>query len=397
MPFYPRRLYASLKDHMKESSVTVLTGMRRTGKTTLIRQLLTEIPSDNKLYLDLERLDNRELFSEKNYDTIVYSLKQRGLTFNGKIWIALDEIQLVPNLPSVIKYLYDHYEIKWLITGSSSFYLKNLFHESLAGRKKIFELYPLDFSEFLDFKEIPNQRKDQSSGFPFFPNLHIAEYERLKVYYEEYIHYGGFPEVVLSSQTSQKEDILKDIVSSYVNMDIQLLSDFRKKNKLLELMRLLATRAGNRIDITELGRVLGLSRFTIESYITFFESTYLITRIPVHTNSPDREIVKAKKLYFHDNGILNTLGEVGSGIQFENAIYTQLRRVGDIRYYARKNGQEIDFVVSGKLGLEAKERPTGQDDKHLRQLATSAGIAKARLVGRHLTSGFSNYTWGGEI
>jgi predicted AAA+ superfamily ATPase len=142
--------------------------MRRTGKTTIVRELLNQVSSGNKIYIDLERYDNRELFSDPNYDNIPVQLTRRGLDFSVKAWIFLDEIQLVPPIMSVLKYLYDHYFIKFIITGSSSFYLRNFFSDSLAGRKKIFELYPLDFGEFIIFREIPSGAV-HALTFPNYP------------------------------------------------------------------------------------------------------------------------------------------------------------------------------------------------------------------------------------
>ena len=136
---YQRKISKSLREHLSLRQITVITGMRRTGKTTLVKQILSEVNSENKLYIDFERFDERELFMEKNYENIIYALSQRGLDFSQKVWLALDEIQNVPNLDSVIKYLYDKYNIKFILTGSCSFYLKNRVTESLAGRKKIFE------------------------------------------------------------------------------------------------------------------------------------------------------------------------------------------------------------------------------------------------------------------
>lgn len=118
----------------------------------------------------------KTLFSEDNYESIIYALTQQGVVLNAKVLIAIDEIQLVPNLPSVLKYLYDSYpNIKFIVTGSSAYYMKNMFSESLAGRKKLFEIYPLNFSELLSFNGI------QAAEIPL-ENAGIfvqAEYERL--------------------------------------------------------------------------------------------------------------------------------------------------------------------------------------------------------------------------
>lgn len=390
---YPRKLYNLLKEHLDSKQITVLTGMRRTGKTTLVKKLLSDVASDNKLYIDLERIDNREIFSEKNYDAIIYTLQQRGLNIKKKIYIALDEIQLAHNIPSVLKYLYDNYNIKFIVTGSSSYYLKNLFTESLSGRKRVFELYPLDFGEFLTFKEMPYSNKESFLKKQFNP----LEYERLKNYYEEYIEYGGFPEVVLTPKTNEKKDLITDIISSYINIDIKTLADFRNQESLYKLMKMLAARTCTRLEYSKLSRLTGISRITIQNYVEFLEKTYLIERKPVLAKNPDREIVKAKKIYFCDNGIMNALENVSSGVKFENAIFTQLHHKGKLSYYALKTGREIDFIMDKNIALEIKESPVEKDKSNLKELSRRLGLRTCRLVGRYPVPNFRDYIWGGEI
>lgn len=366
--------------------------MRQTGKTTLVKRLLEDIPSENKAYFDLERLDNRELFSEKNYDAVMYALKQRGIDPDKKAYIAIDEIQLAHNIPSVLKYLYDTYDIKFIVTGSSSFYLKNLFSESLAGRKKVFELFPLDFGEFLVFKGARFTQEDFINK-----KFHQAEYERLKSLYEEFVEYGGFPAVALSAKAQEKRDLAIDIVSSYVNIDIKTLADFRSRESIYKLMRMLASRCSSRLEYAKLSRISGISRVTVQNYVDFLENTYLIFRVPVIARNPDREIVKAKKVYFSDNGILNALENVSGGTKFENAVFTQLRHKGELSYYSLKNGREIDFILNKKIALEVKESPVDTDRHSLGELAKRSGLMEARLIGRFSVPHFTDYIWGGEI
>jgi predicted AAA+ superfamily ATPase len=389
---YPRKLYYSLKEHLTSRQVSVITGMRRTGKTTLVKGLLADIPGDNKIYIDLERIDNREIFSEKNYDAVIYALQQRGLNVKKKAHIALDEIQLVQNMPSVLKYLYDNYNIKFIVTGSSSYYLKNLFTESLAGRKKVFELYPLDFGEFLTFKEV----SCREGGFVDL-KFNLPEYDRLKGYYEEFLEYGGFPEVALLARPEEKKDLLNDIISSYINIDIKTLADFRNQEALYKLIKMLAGRSCTRLEYSKLSRLAGISRVTTQNYIEFLEKTYLIHRVPVLANNPDREIVKARKLYFCDNGIMNALGNVSSGAKFENGVFTQLRHKGKLSYYALKTGREIDFILDKDTAFEIKESPVGKDALALKELSGRLDLKKARLIGRYDVPGFADYIWGGEI
>ncbi|MEW5828281.1 MAG: AAA family ATPase, partial [Chloroflexota bacterium] len=192
MTTYSRSLFPALKSALADQRVIVITGMRRVGKTTSLRWLLEQIPSSNKIYLDLERLDQRAVFQESNYDLVLDYLRNRGLDTRQPMTVAIDEIQYVPNLPSVVKYLYDTYGIKFLLTGSSSFYLKNLFSESLAGRKVVFEMFPLTFGEFLDFRGVPYRPRESFPDMRFDP----YEFERLKGFYEEFVTFGGLPDIV---------------------------------------------------------------------------------------------------------------------------------------------------------------------------------------------------------
>ena len=390
--FYSRKIYPQLLSHAQNPLVTVLTGMRRTGKTTLIKRLLEDFPNKNSLYLDLQRPDNRELFQPKNYEAVRDAFIARGLSTDKPMVIALDEIQLAPESPSVIKYLSDHYSIKFIVTGSSSYYLKNLFLESLSGRKKVFELHPLDFGEYLVFKGISFSPGDWKRE-----NFNQAEFNRLSPYYEDYVRFGGFPQVVLAQSESEKKDLLSDIMSSYINIDVRSLADFSDERNLYALAKLLAGRVGNRVEYSNLSRLIGLSRPTVTNYLSFFEKTYLVSTISVYTKSVDREIVKARKLYFCDTGIANTLAELSSGSQFENTLYNQLGRQGQLQYYALKSGQEIDFVLDANFALEAKETPTGEDLMYLKRMASIAGVANFRLIGRRQSPKFNDYTWAGSI
>jgi len=390
---FPRKIQASLQEHLSSKQITVLTGMRRTGKTTLVKKLLNDIPSSNKAYFDLERLDNREMFAERNYDAILQALRQRGIDTSIKTYLALDEIQLAPNIASVLKYLHDNYEIKFIVTGSSSFYLKNLFSESLSGRKKLFELHTLDFGEFLTFKGVLFETSDDFTKKVF----QQAEYDRVKSFYEEFVEFGGFPDVVLAQRSADKRDMASDIVSSYVNIDIKTLADFRNRESMYKLMKMLAGRCCTRLEYVKLSRLMGISRLTVQSYIDFLEHTYLIRRLPVIAVNPDREIVKAKKVYFCDNGILNVLAVVSSGVKFENAVFTQLRDKGELSYYAQKNGREIDFILNKETAFEVKETPVDTDEFALKELVRRAGLRKSRLIGRFPVPHFSDYTWAGEI
>ncbi len=394
MTTYPRQIFPALKDALADNRAIVITGMRRVGKTTSLHWLLDQVPSSNKIYLDLERLDQRAVFQESNYDLVVKFLRNRGLDSSQPMTVALDEIQYVPNLPSVVKYLMDNYQIKFLLTGSSSFYLKNYFTESLAGRKVVFEMFPLAFGEFLGFRGIPYQPREQFADMRFDP----YEFERLKEYYEDYLLYGGLPSVVLEDRPSVRKDILNDIFSSYINIDVHTLADFQKIGELQQLLRVLALRIGNKVDMTKLASVVGVSRPTLLQFLEFLEKTYVIARLPAYAGG-DKPATLGKKLYFCDNGIAGILAQVSEGALFENAIHNQLARYGELAYLAKGSEYEVDFVLKQKepVAFEVKYHPTSSDGEKLNRIAQKHGFKQRWMVGKFATPGFQDFLWGGLI
>jgi len=391
-----RHIYDLLLDHCKKKQITVITGMRRVGKSTAVRYLLNQVNNTNLVYLDCERIEVRVLFNGDNYEGIKGELELMGIDFSKPAIIALDEIQLVENLPSVMKYFYDTYGIKFIVTGSSSYYMKNRFSESLAGRKRIFEMYPLSFSEYLNFKEMSPAGIEKYAWKEFDKGW----YNRFTSAYAEYIRFGGFPEIVLEEKPADKVELLKDIINSYIEIDVKLLSDYSLSNDLFKLIKVLAARTGSKIDYTKISSVTGISRQKIANYIELLESTYLIYQAAPFTKNIDKEISQQTKLYFADTGILQVLAgeQLSSGQVFENAIAAQLKSMGSIQYYQKKTGQEIDFIFNGNIAIEVKETPTPHDLQIIAQRASGIGFDQYLLLGRYLpASNFTTFTWGGNV
>jgi len=378
MKIYDRRLSSVLLKEIELSRIVVLTGMRQVGKTTLMRQIYNTIETKHKLFLDLENPLNQKLFEEENFDNILANFKKLGFSLGKKSFIFLDEVQSAPDIVKAVKYLYDHYQIKFFLTGSSSFYLKNLFPESLAGRKVVYELFPLDFEEFLLFKE--KQRKTPFRFLLKAKNKNRVSYQLYNKLLEEYLEYGGFPAVVLSEDKEIKREILGDIFTSYFEKDVRSLADFRELNKLRDLILLLTNRVGSKIEISKIASEIGVSRETVYSYLNFLEKTYFIFLISPFSQNRDIEVRAAKKLYFCDTGILNYLGKVSYGSIFENFVFNNLRKYGVINYYQRYKGQEIDFIIDGRFAFEAKIKTSEFDIKHLKRIANSLRIKECYII-----------------
>jgi predicted AAA+ superfamily ATPase len=391
---FERSIFPIINDHLKVHEVTVITGMRRTGKTTALRFLLEQVSHSNKLYIDLERLEHRRIFLRNSFSEMQTDLEFLGYDFSVAGVIGMDEVQLVPEVVSFIKYYHDHFPVKFIITGSSSIYLKNRITESLAGRKQIFEMYPLDFIEFLRFKGI---EESALLPFRFSPFRHIV-YSNYKQWYEEYLIFGGFPQVVLADNKERKEQMLKDILNSYLELDVKILSDYSVIDDLFRLVTLLSSRIGNKLDYQKIGVLMGINRHKIKEYIQLFQSTYFLHLISPYAKNPDRSIAVQPKIYVADNGLVNQMAQVSSGAMFENAIANQLLRIGKVQYFQQKSGQEIDFILNEEMAVEVKETPTPFDINTLKKRAAVLDMEKTMLAGRFPpATEFTDFVWGGCI
>jgi len=383
---FPRRILADLKKQIETNEIVVLTGMRRAGKTTLLRMIFDKIPGGNKVFLDIENPLEQQIFEETDYNNIWANLASYGISAKSKSYIFIDEIQAKPDVVRAVKYLHDHYKVKFFLTGSSSFYLKNLFPESLSGRKAVFVLYPLDFEEFLIFK---GKRRAPAEGFKEkLKSKNKVSFEQNRKLYDEYLEYGGFPQVVLTDDSTRKKQQLNDILKSYFEKEVLSLAEFRQIKAFRDLMMLIMRRAGSQIDISKLASEVGVSRPTVYSYIYFLEATYFIDLISPFSRSVDREVSGTKKLYVCDNGILNQFGRVSEGAMFENAVYHDIRKYGEVKYYRKRSGAEIDFVLPDiSTAVEIKRTGRESDYKKLTVTAKSLKLKENYIVTKNFDSG----------
>lgn len=273
-------------------------------------------------------------------------------------------------------------------TCSASFYLKNLFTESLAGRKYIFELFPLTFSEFLLFKEsslrIPARSYDITE----------AGFEAISPLYDEYILFGGFPGVVLKTSVEEKKKALEEVFTSFFQPEILQLGDFRKNKVIRDLMLLMIQSLGSKIDIQRVSRELGISRKTFNEYLAFLEGTFFLKNLRPFSKGRNFEIRKAPKVYICDTGLANHFGKLDYGRLFENSVFQNLRQKGELNYYQKKSGVRVDFILNKKFAYEAKLTPNLSDIKKLEKIANQLKLESFQIVAKnyfeheHLIYGF---------
>lgn len=379
-----RVLYKELMKYIDHKNALVITGMRQVGKTTLMQQVFDTIDQP-KIWFDFDNPLDQKIFEELDYNNIYKSLQSLANTKKERLFVFIDEIQNYPEITKVIKYLIDHYAVKFIVTGSSSFYLKNLFPESLSGRKFLFNLNPLSFQEYLYFtdqqKEITLNKKRTIKDI--LKPISLIQYEKNIKEYQNYLEFGGFPEVVLTQDRELKKKVLKNIFASFFEKDLKIIADYKDIRELRDLILLLVPRVGTMLDITKLAGELGVDRPKIYNYLEFLQGVFFIKLLPKFSQSIDRAVAGGKKVYFSDTGILNVIGRVNDGQLFENSVINQLSEFGQLSFYNKRNTAEIDVVLDKKIAFEIKLTPTENDLNKLENISEKIGIDQCYLIGKN--------------
>lgn len=377
-----RPLYYELRKHINHKNALLIIGMRQVGKTTLMRQLYENV-SQPKLWFDFDNPLDQKVFEDVDYQAIYRRIIAMVKKDRGRLSVFIDEIQNFPEITQVIKYLIDHYGVKFYLTGSSNFYLKNLFPESLSGRKFLYELSPLSFQEYLYFKDRISLREVQNLTFlNIAKNNSIFTHKAREADYEDFLQYGGFPEVVITEDKDTKVMVLKNIFASFFEKDIRILSDYADIRELRDMILLLVPRVGSMLDVTRLASELSVDRVKLYRFLEFLQGTFFIKLLGRFSKSIDRTVAGGKKVYFADTGLLNIIGAVSEAQLLENAVVNQLTRYGAVSFYNKRNTAEIDAILDKQIAFEVKLTGTQQDLLRLSVLSSELSISKAYVISK---------------
>lgn len=331
----PRPKYLnSIISNLSNKEIIFLTGLRRVGKTTLIKQTINHLikentESKNILFLTLDDLN----FTGKTIFEIINEYREiNGLRLDDFFYLFLDEITYLDNFEQQLKNLYDTYNIKIIASSSIATLLRNK-KAFLTGRTITVEVMPLDFNEFLIFRGIKADKND-----PAF----------LKKHFEEYMKIGGIPRYVLDNSA----DYIVELVNAIIYKDIIAQYQISDEKSVKELFRLLCQRIGKPTSYNKLSKILKISDTTIKKYISYFESAYLFYSVEKFSKSVNENITSPKKFYISDLGIKNIVSEnKEKGSDFENLIFLKIKNKNP--YYYLKEGIEIDFITKDML-IESK-------------------------------------------
>lgn len=379
-----RALFSELLKYLDNKEALVITGMRQVGKTTLMRQLYNYVGDERKIWFDFENPLDVKVFEDIDYNNIYNRLN--GLVDGGKnkkMFVFIDEIQIFPEITKIIKYLLDHYQVKFIVTGSSNYYLKNLFPESLSGRKFLFQLDPLSFKEYLYFQDrISSDEIGIKKLSVAIDGNSILIHKKFETDYEDFLQYGGFPAVVLEKNKEIKKQILKNIFASFFEKDLKILSDYKDIQELRDLLLLLVPRVGSLLDVTRIASELGVSRPKIYSYLEFLQGTFIIKLLPRYAKGIDRAVAGGKKVYFSDTGLLRIIGNVNDFQLFENGLVNQMGKYGKISFYNKRNTEEIDLILENKTAFEIKLKGIDSDYARLKKIASKIRISDNYVISK---------------
>lgn len=349
--FIKRDIFEDLKSHLPKREITLIVGPRQAGKTTLMMMLKEHLESARKktVFLSFDFENDQKFFYSQN--SLIEKLK---LEFgNDEGYVFIDEIQRKEDAGLFLKGLYDmSLPYKFIVSGSGSVELKEKVHESLAGRKAMFEVFPVSFREFVNFK----------TGYKY--NDKLADYftvENKKTlgFLGEYLNFGGYPRVVTEDTREEKNKIISEIYRSYIEKDIAYLLKVEKLDAFSSLAKILASQTGKMLNYSELSNTLGISSATVRNYLWYLEKTFITETVSPYFKNIRKEITKAPVVYFHDLGFRNysvglfgTVGETdGLGFVFQNLIFNILKTkllfsAAKINYWRTKDKAEVDFIVS---------------------------------------------------
>ena len=351
-------------ENLAKDDILLIIGARQVGKTTLLKDISHYLSGRDAEVYEFT-LEDPELLSDLNThpDNIFHYIPRRSY----RIYLLLDEIQYLKDPSNFLKYHYDQNRetLKLIVTGSSAFYIDRRFKDSLAGRKKIVELFPFCFSEFLTARD----EKKLADTIADTPEVGAKrkwlkpDRRKLQQYWYEYTVYGGYPKVVLEDNIREKEELLKELVLSFLKKDIYE-AGVQNEEKFFKLVRILAAQTGELVNANELSNTLELSKDTVAKYLYILQKSYIIRLCSPFFRNLRKELTKMPKVFFFDPGYRNRLlnnferidRRVDGGATLENIIFSEMRKndIEEIGFWRTQDKKEVDFIVNRSFAYEVK-------------------------------------------
>lgn len=346
MEIINRILQDRIISRIAPNKAVLIFGARRVGKTIMMRNIVNNF-AGKTMMLNGEDFDTLALLENR-------SIANYKHIFSGIDLLAIDEAQSIPHIGSILKLIIDEIPgIRVMASGSSSFDLLNKTGEPLVGRSTQFLLTPFSQREISQTESALETRQ----------NL------------EARLIYGSYPEVVMMDDFDRKTDYLRDIVGAYLLKDILAIDGIKNSAKMRDLLRLIAFQLGSEVSYDELGKQLGMSKNTVEKYLDLLEKVFVVYRLGAYSRNLRKEVSKAGKWYFYDNGIRNAIIGAFSplairqdvGALWENYIIGERRKANfnnalhkEFYFWRTYDKQEIDLIEDNSTNIAAFEFKWGK-------------------------------------
>lgn len=314
----------------KTRQITVISGIRRSGKSTLLAQFSKKFKNFYYINLDDERLLD---FTVRDFSNLMIVFRKNFESKN----IFLDEIQNIPKWERFVRRLYDE-GYKIFLTGSNAKLLSSELATHLTGRYVKISLYPFSFKEFLKYEKIDPAKKNSANKAKILKKFDV------------YLNNGGFPEFI----KSKDDEFLKRVYDDILYKDLLVRFKIREVKAFKQLSAYLFTNFTSEISYNSLKSILGFKSTTsVKNYVEFMQESFLIFELFKYDYSLKRQIVSDKKIYVIDNGLRNNVAFYFSddfGKMLENMVFLELkRRNKEIFYY--KGKKECDFLTKEKTKI----------------------------------------------
>lgn len=338
LEYHERDIHKQISKYLPLPQIIALTGLRRVGKTTLLFKITIDFikkgfDAGNIIYFSFDEFRETELRDVmKEYE----KLMEKNIR-QGKYLLLLDEIQKLTNWEDQVKRVYDTYgkNLKIIISGSESMFIKKKSKETLSGRIFDFKVETLSFKEFLSFKEVRHKPV----------SLYEKELARL---FEEYMFCQGFPELVgIKDKQVIRKYIKESIVEKVIYRDLPHLFKIKDIAILESLLGIIMEEPGQLIELSDLSKELKISRQTLSNYLVYLEEAFLIRKLYNYSKNRRKTERKLKKYY---PAIVSDLiykdDDISRSKVFEWLIVTRL----DAGFFWRDTYKnEVDVIVPEKI------------------------------------------------
>lgn len=378
-----RKLEDTVLRFVQRREIIGIRGPRQSGKTTLLKIVENGL-SESKAFVNLDQVEYRRALEENPLDFV----RRFGKPEEKKLYLFLDEVQKVKDAGEKLKIIYDEFgdRVKLFVSGSSSLELKTNVLPPLVGRMFLYELFTLDFEEFLLardeglhglFKERQNFLRDFLDGKKAEKIPDSVFGEEFLRYWKEYAVFGGYPEVVKSPDEEAKKTVLKNIFNLYLENDIASFFKIEEAYEFENFLKALAFSVSGLLSLSSLASDCRLSHRRAEEFLAVLRHTYLVLPLmPFHRNLTT-ELRKSPKVHFWDLGLRNAV--IGNFVPFDNRtdtgplmenfvareLATNFAEKYKLNYWRTAGKAEVDFVLSdGERVIPVEVKMSG-DTKHL--------------------------------